>query len=483
MNQNGKSRRIIIIICILTGVCLAGAAVLAVVLSKRNPLEKGLRGLAKEIEARNEEMGEHFWADAINRIGSGNMQAQYSVNIGGIEELQNITLGLDGEVKRDMERKLLNSEVSLSVANAKITEASFFGTEDTLYLQVPSVWEGSVVVDAEDIGGQWNGSAAKAGLEQLTGRDLDIDRRIDIRLFDEYYVNPSQDEDTFEKNREKWRSVYHNMEVMKVGKALKKGLLDTDQAQSLENYVLEDAGGEKIMTTCYLVILPEKELKEIYTDLEGDIRLCVYLDAAKRIVRAGTLPGEALETDIWEGGISINMTGAEAAIDRIELETAGTTDVDALLSVLSGEEGVTAGYGGLQELTELFDGSEIKSTIIIEKNREAHGSYQVEYDAFLTDSGENEWELFLESGVQGERLDEGEKLSLDVERLVVKSQEQVICRGSGTMRFEPLKEEIKEPTGKQRRVGEMNAVETALFLAECVGNISKNYSGYLSMLR
>ena len=107
----------------------------------------------------------------------------------------------------------------------------------------------------------------------------------------------------------------------------------------------------------------------------------------------------------------------------------------------------------------------------------------MEYDAFLTDGGENEWELFLESGVQGERLDEGEKLSLDVERLVVKSQEQVICRGSGTMRFEPLKEEIKEPTGKQRRVGEMNAVETALFLAECAGNIYKNYSGYLSMLR
>ena len=39
------------------------------------------------------------------------------------------------------------------------------------------------------------------------------------------------------------------------------------------------------------------------------------------------------------------------------------------------------------------------------------------------------------------------------------------------------------PSGKEYRVDEMNDMETAVFLAECVGNVYKNYSGYLKMLQ
>lgn len=456
MSGDRKKKNIIIAGCILAGIFLAGVITVLILTARRNPLEKGLMRLSNELTARNEEMGEHFWVNAVNQIGSGNVQAEYSVNIGGIPELQNITLGLDGKVRRDMAQKLLDSEIALSVANAEIAKASFFGTADTLYLQLPSVWEGSVVLDAADIGGQWNESAVKAGLQLLTGRELGIDGRIDINLFLKHYVNPERADDFFAEYGEELRTLYKSMEVVKMEGAQKKGLLEEAQAESLENYVLKDVDGEQIMTTCYLVILPEKELKEIFAELEGDIRLCVYLDGEKRIVRICTLPGEKLVTEAWRGEAALNLTGAEATIDRLELEVKGTAEFSV--------------------------DSEIKGTMMIEKDKETQGSYQVKYDVSVADGGENLRELSFEAGVRGEQLDDGEKLSLDVERLVLKSRDQVVCRGSGIAEFMPLAEKVEMPAGKEHRIGEMNQLEAALFMAECVKNVYTNFGGYLKML-
>lgn len=500
MNENGKRKRVIIIACTLVGIGLIGAAaIMAAVLWKKNPLEKGLVGLSKEIAALHEELGEHFWANAINQIGSENVQAEYSLNIGGIPELQNITIGLDGEVRRDMEQQLFGTDFQVSVANANIAEASFFGTADTLYLQVPSVWDGSVVLDAEDISGQWNESAVKDGLQLLTGQELGIDRRVDVDLFERYYVNSYSIIDFFLKNDKELKMLYKNMEVLKMEQAQKKGLLEAGQAESLENYVLEDSDGEQIMTTCYLVVLPEKELKEIFADLEGDISLAVCLDAGKRIVRICTLPGETLVTDFWEGEVSLNLTGAEATIDRLELEMNGTVDMAALLSVLSEEADFSVGRDEMQEFAELFADSEIRSNMVIERNREEYGSYQGECDVVLADGGEDLWEISLESSVKGERVETemnpresgargeqagtGEKLSLDVERFVVKVRNQVVCRGSGTAAFAPLAGKVEMPLGKEYRFAEMNQFEAALFMAGCVKNVYENYGGYLKMLK
>ena len=78
----------------------------------------GLMNLALEVMALEEETGEGFWTDAANRIGSGNAQAKYSVNIGGIPGTQNITVGFDGAVKRDMEQGFFEADFAASVANA-----------------------------------------------------------------------------------------------------------------------------------------------------------------------------------------------------------------------------------------------------------------------------------------------------------------------------------------------------------------------------
>lgn len=464
-------RKTRIMICVITGICLTAAgAIVYTVVSKRNPLAKGLLGLSEEITAMQEELGEYFWADAVNQIGSENIQAEYSLNIGKMEPLKNITVGLDGELERNMEQKLFGAEAVLSVANVEIAETSLFGTADALCLQMPSVWEGSVVLDTEDISGQWNTSAVKSGLELLAGQEFSMERRVDVNFFKDFYVNRYWLDDFFQKNGERLRSLYENMEVVKLKQAQKRGLLDTGQAESLENHILEDAEGNRIMTTCYLVILPVRELEEIFEDVEVDIKLCVYLDSKKRIVRICTLPGERLEAGFWEGEATLDLTGAAAVTDRMTFEADGTADLSGLWPALSGGQ------------TDFSAEPGVKGCIIIEKNREETGSYQVECEGSLTDR-ENRRELSLEGRVQGRRSEKGKEVFLEVDRLVIKSQEETICRGSGRAKFMPLVKEVEMPSGKEHRIGEMGELDAALFLAECMKNIHENYGGYLKFIQ
>lgn len=464
MKENSKKKRnVLIVSCIVAGICLAGVAVAAVFMMKKNPLAEGLVNLSKEVTALEAELGEHFWTDMINQVGSENAQVEYSVNIGGVSALQNITVGLDGKIRRDMKRQLFDEEVDISVANAQIAELSIFGTVDALYLQVPSIWDGSIVFDTENVSGQWNASAARSQLQLFTGMELGIDRRIDAKLFRSFSVDAFSAADFLKNHQEELKALYENMEVIKARKAQKEGILSEEQAENLENYVLKDAEGGQIETTCYIVILPEKELKEFFADLEGDIRLCVYLDAEKRIVRICTLPEETLVTESGRGQIAINLTGREVVVDRIEIEGSGVINRNKIFIPLSGE-------------------ADIEGSLIIEKNREAKGSYKVECRGSLSDQ-KNAWEFSLTGNVQGERTDAGEKLSLEAESFVLRSQNGVICRGSGEVKFAPFAEIIQMPSGKEYRVGEMNEFETMLFLAECTKNVYSNYSGYLKMLQ
>lgn len=470
---NHKKRNILIGVCVAAGVCLTGIVAAAALIAQRNPLAKGLSGLAEEILALEAELGEGFWTDAVNQICSENIQAEYSVNIGGIPETENITVGMDGIVRRDMEKKLLETEAGFSVANAELTEASLFGTADTLYLQVPSVWEGSVVLDGKNVSGQWNDSAVKKELQLLAGQEFKIPRRVDAELFQSFSINSFSAAAFWEENSETLTALYQSMEVIKVGKAQREEMLSAEQAESLEKYELKNVEEKQVASVCYLVILPEKELKEIFPDLEGDIRLGVYLDEEKRIVRICTLPGEKLVTDVWTGSVALNLMGIEATTDRLELESTGIMNVDKMFSSLHDEEDTTF---------VLPDTAKTEGNIILEKDRDTIGSYRVECSVSESD-GQNVRELSFEAGIQGERAAAGEQIALEVENLVLKSQSMVVCRGSGRISFAPLTEEVRMPSGKEYRISEMNELEAALFLAECTKNVYENYSGYMRLMR
>ena len=315
MVENRKKQKFIVGICILAGVCLMGAVITVLaVLQKRNPLSAGLVGLAEEVVTWEEEMGESFWTDVINQIGNGNIQAEYSFNIGGIPVLQNVTIGLDGEIRRDMEEQLFESDIRVSVTNAEIAKASIYQTTDSLFVQIPSIWDGSVVFDTENVSGQWDDSFVRGQIQRLTELELGINKRIDARMLRGFSVEPFSVNAFLRENAEGLKVLYENMEVVKIEKAKKEGMLSDSQAESLESYIILDALGNQIEAVCYLVILPEKELRNVFSGVTGDIRLGLYLDRNKRIVRISTIPEEVVVTNGGEIEIGVNLVGAVSTI-------------------------------------------------------------------------------------------------------------------------------------------------------------------------
>lgn len=464
MENSGKKRNIIIIICALIGIFLIGAAVAATAVSqKKNPLEKGLTELAEEVLAVEAEMGEGFWIDAVNQAGSGDVRAEYFFDVSGISGLQNMTVGLDGEIKRDMEQQLFGADVRVSAANVKLADISFIGTADLLYLQMPALWEGSVVLEPEDIDGQWNNSSLRGQLQQLTGEDIAVGQKTDVRLFERFSLPDFSVAGFLEENAEALKALYENMEVIEAGKAQKDERFTAEQLEDLNGYVPKDKDGTEIETACYVVVLPEEELGKIFPDVVSDIRLGVYLDEEERIVRICTLPGEILTADAGKGEFALNLTGSEATVDVLELTASGTADAAMLSAGLSGE-------------------IETECDLTIEKDDEQKGSYNVEGNCSFRNQT-NMAEILLEGNLRGEQAGEDKMLSVTVERMTVKAQDETVCRLSGRAAFEPLTEDVAVPVEKEYRIGEMNEPETILFLAECMENFLKNYSGYIKLLQ
>lgn len=149
--------------------------------------------------------------------------------------------------------------------------------------------------------------------------------------------------------------------------------------------------------------------------------------------------------------------------DRLELEISDISEADKIFSGLTGK-------------------METEGSVVVEKDADKKGAYDIKCSLNLT--YQDHIRIFsAEGSVQGEQEENGKRLFLNVENMTWGTEKEVLCRFSGKAAFESLAEEILLPSGKEYRVDEMNEMETAVFLAECVGNVYKNYSGYLKMLQ
>lgn len=470
-----KRKKIIIAASIGGILCLAGIA-LAVVftVAKKNPLIKGLANLAEEIQLLEEEQGENFWTDMLNQMGQGNAQGEYSCNISGIPVLQKATIGLDGSIRRDMENRLCAADVQVSVANAKVLDIYGFGKEEdqagiqgsTVYLQVPSIWEGSVVLGTKSLSKQWNQTNIKAQLEQVSGKNLALPEIGDVNLFEEFSVEDFSAKDFLQEKEEAFKELYQKMEIVKPEKAWNEGVLEEEQKELLENYELLDNEGGIINNECYVIVLPKEELEQIVSGVTEAVRLCVYLDSAKRIVRISGLPGETIATAAGEETFSLNLLGTEKTVDSIEIEFSHVGEGKKLISGLSEEELRLEGKAVINR--------EAAETVIYHVEADGNLEYKNRKSACSVAGdieGKNEKDIGRKSAV------------LKLDNLTWKEQGNTVLRLSGSFSLEPLEDEVEIPSGKEYRIGEMGKIETLLFLAECGKNLYTNFSGYLSFLK
>ena len=121
-----------------------------------------------------------IWNQEVN----GNCQIDYSLNVTGVtidqdsvtEELEDAlsqdaekellmnlvtyikdtTIGLDGTVRRDVEKQKLSATVSASVMNRELADAQMYADAQNTYFQIPFFMEDMVATKHEGISAQWD---------------------------------------------------------------------------------------------------------------------------------------------------------------------------------------------------------------------------------------------------------------------------------------------------------------------------------------
>lgn len=485
------NKKRVIICCAVGGVLAAGIIAAAVCLwPKKNPVAEGMRYLAEEILAQEEENGEYFYSSILNQIGAGDVRVDFSLNFSGPSVLQNITLGLDGNLEREPQQELFQTNIKASVMNMEVAEVSAFGEEDKLYLQLPTVWDDSVELSAKDIDGQWNGCVMKSLLEPATGWNLEIEQDVDIELFRTFEVQGFSVRQFLEAHQGDMEALYQELESVEVEKALDKGLITETQLEELKDYRVENQEGEDVPLTCYLSLLPVERARSILQDLPGGemadaalsdaetegetdfIRICVYLTEDNRILSLCTLPEEGLLKDSDALQFSLELKGEERTMDDISFR------------VLCRDISV-----GRQEISKL----EMTGSIV--KDEEEENTYAVEFRNVLKAS-ETAEEWSFAGTVTGQPLNTGTEesggseavkkgrpfLAVEDGEFILSENGSPMVKISGGMEFMIPEEKIKMPNGARYRIAEMNEFDSMLFIAGCAKRAEENYGGYLELL-
>ena len=163
MKKNLKTAIIIAVIALLAIALGVGAFIWYKGRDKR-ALGKALLRLSEDMESRSSEMiPAEDLADMIDEALYGDSHIDFSVNASGLDldgfipvmlpiNLDNVTLGLDGELDRNCTRRELSASGSVSVMNYELADLQAYVNGEDLYVKVPLLFDSVIPFDiGEDI--------------------------------------------------------------------------------------------------------------------------------------------------------------------------------------------------------------------------------------------------------------------------------------------------------------------------------------------
>lgn len=202
--KDHKKKTIIIVLC----VC---AAVLAVVLggwlrhiySPAYKVQRGLLNLAREAEEMKNPLTEKAGIGAVRQMmAQEGYSADSKLNVTvetGDSYLGEITLGVDTECDKDIERKEMASSTTLSMMNYEFGHVELYGDDENFCFSVPELLLEDMYIENEYVLSQYNdsffGEMFGAGNEDEVfverGTSLDYDYSID--LFNDQWIFADED--------------------------------------------------------------------------------------------------------------------------------------------------------------------------------------------------------------------------------------------------------------------------------------------------
>ena len=174
----------------------------------RRALGKALIRLSEDMESRSSELipaGD--LADMIDEVVYGDSHMEFSVNASGLNldgfipillpiDLDNVTLGLDGELDRCSSRSAMSASGSVSVMNYNLTDLQAYLDGEDLYVKVPLLFDSVLSFDTdEDLFPDRESGVIPPVSDGIRGVVNDINRARDI--WDDVRIERSKTKEPF----------------------------------------------------------------------------------------------------------------------------------------------------------------------------------------------------------------------------------------------------------------------------------------------
>ena len=261
-----KRTRLLVIIITAIVAALAVAIIVGVSYFNRPQakIAKAFGYLAKDMSSYQDEMiSPKDLEKYINMVSYGNVDLTYSLNVDGVDGLPT-TIGVDGELIRRYDDKLLKSNNSVSAMNINLLDLNLYADGTTIVANVPQISDSNFIFDGQTFAQDFNSSI----LGTLSGTQLPSDLVIDpfaneknkdIKIVDSNKL--------IEKYEDDFKTLYKGIKVSKTGSEV--------------SVTLNDAGKNVISCKEYEIEIQKEALEPLLKKLASDSELGLsdYVDA------------------------------------------------------------------------------------------------------------------------------------------------------------------------------------------------------------
>lgn len=452
--KDNKKKTIIIVLC----VC---AAVLAVILggwlrhiySPAYRVQRGLLNLAREAEEMKNPLTEKAGIGAVRQMmAKEGYSADSKLNVTvetGDYYLGEITLGVDTECDKDMERKEMAASTTLSMMNYEFGHMEVYGDDENFCFSVPELLLEDMYIKNEDVTSQYNDSVWRdlfGDMFFIYDEERRIGLRYSIDLFNDKWIFADEDgvvSAFLEKYASEVEECRRHMTIEKAGTDLYRVSFDPLYFNELVREVLYDylsynmAGREQVlgMVSDFDIIANE------------DISFLFEINRENRIesIRIEE-PLSLCQGDLQISG-DVYFLGAERSIDKIQGKIGIKTEQEEETS----EEEVT--WQVMQSLVSDEYRAESNIRYSISQNGEKQNlgldidlGCDGRKDSFETDisckTPFGVLDLTAEGGLSHIQKGESFDLELDEVQLLVDDEELLLIRGE--VGVEPLSRRVKQ---------------------------------------
>lgn len=384
------------------------------------------------------------------------------------DRLFGYTIGVDTEYYKDMQKKELRADTSLSMMNYEFAHLNIYADEEAVCFSVPELFLENMYVDNEDVVSQYNGSflAEVAGRSNLEDFSLDFFPEADQRYVLRDWKNVRARTERFTGDLAACEDA---MVMERAGKGVYRVVLPAretdrllrDAMDSCESaYATSEAGQwwkeyDRLLVSdvSMLVAINRRDCIESIT-FEEPVRM---LDGKAAISGSLHFLGSAKSTDKVQGEITVEAEDGAARSLYLQTIHSGTDDscgLEVELELMEDED-------TLLRAKYVADSDALRNTFEV---------------GFSLWNDEEDLEFTMEGGLDD--IVKGRSLELEVESMQFYMDGEEIFKITGDILLEPLEEEIKSTVKKETAFFEMTESDWLSVLYK----IGDAYGGLLGSL-